>query len=129
MKDVEHSFRNKCWTKTAVKEQNSFIPPYPFYEFQMDLPFINGWKNKPLERVGKNIYFTKCVVIAPIQRNGKGILPREWLIHWNRVENRNYIQMTRRIYRKWASHTTEEKDNLIVQRRQQEYTEVYFIKG
>lgn len=38
----------------------------------MDLPFINGWKNKHLERVGKNRYFTKCVVVAPIQRNGEG---------------------------------------------------------
>lgn len=46
MNDVEHSFRNKCWTKKAAKEQNSFIPPYPFYEFQMDGFAFHQWLEK-----------------------------------------------------------------------------------
>ena len=41
MKDVEEFFKKNVEQKKQLRGQNSFIPPYPNYEYQMDLFFIN----------------------------------------------------------------------------------------
>ena len=40
MADVQQLFRKNVEQKRQLRGQNSFIAPEPFYEFQMDLFFI-----------------------------------------------------------------------------------------
>ena len=73
MKDVEDFFRKNVEQKKQLRGQNSFIPPHPFYEFQMDLFFINDLE-KQKYRVGLLMIdiFTKYMVVVPISSKGEG---------------------------------------------------------
>ena len=73
MKDVEEFFRKNVEQKKQLRGQNSFIPPHPFYEFQMDLFFINDLEEQKF-RVGLLMIdiFTKYMVVVPILSKGEG---------------------------------------------------------
>ena len=73
MKDVEEFFRKNVEQKKQLRGQNSFIPPHPFYEFQMDLFFINDLEEQKF-RVGLLMIdiFTKYMVVVPISSKGEG---------------------------------------------------------
>ena len=73
MKDVEEFFRKNVEQKKQLRGQNSFIPPHPFYEFQMDLFFINDFEKQKF-RVGLLMIdiFTKYMVVVPISSKGEG---------------------------------------------------------
>ena len=50
---------------------NSFVAPFPYWEYQLDLFFIskNGWENFPKFRMGLVLidFFTKYAVVVPIK--------------------------------------------------------------
>ena len=73
MKDVEEFFRKNVEQKKQLRGQKSFIPPHPFYEFQMDLFFINDLEKQKF-RVGLLMIdiFTKYMVVVPISSKGEG---------------------------------------------------------
>ena len=73
MRDVEEFFRKNVEQKKQLRGQNSFIPPHPFYEFQMDLFFINDLEKQKF-RVGLLMIdiFTKYMVVVPISSKGEG---------------------------------------------------------
>ena len=73
MKDVEEFFRKNVEQKKQLRGQNSFIPPYPNYEYQMDLFFINDLENQKF-RVGMLMIdiFTKYMVVIPIKSKNEG---------------------------------------------------------
>ena len=50
--------------KTQLKGYNSFVAPYPYYEFQFDLFFINDLENQKI-RVGTLMIdiFTKYMLL------------------------------------------------------------------
>ena len=73
MKNVEEFFRNNVEQKTQLRGQNSFMPPHPFYEFQMDFFKINDLENQKF-KVGLLMVdiFTKYMVVVPIASKGEG---------------------------------------------------------
>ena len=73
LNDVKEWFIKNVEQKKQLRGQNSFIAPYPFYEFQMDLFFINDLENQKF-RVGMLMIdiFTKYMVVVPIKSKGEG---------------------------------------------------------
>ena len=73
LNDVKEWFKKNVEQKKQLRGQNSFIPPHPFYEFQMDLFFINDLENQKF-RVGLLMIdiFTKYMVVVPIKSKGEG---------------------------------------------------------
>ena len=73
MRDIEEFFKKNVEQKKQLRGQNSFIPPHPFYEFQMDLFFINDLEEQKF-RVGLLMIdiFTKYMVEVPISSKGEG---------------------------------------------------------
>ena len=57
MEDVEEFFRKNVEVKKKARGENSFIPPKPYSEYQLDLfLFLEIWKNSKSLRVGINRY-------------------------------------------------------------------------
>ena len=73
MSDIEEFFRKNVEQKKQLRGYNSFVSPHPYYEFQMDLFFINDLENQKF-RVGMIIIdtFSRYVVIIPIKSKGEG---------------------------------------------------------
>ena len=73
LNDVKEWFIKNVEQKKQLRGQNSFIAPYPFYEFQMDLFFKNDLENQKF-RVGMLMIdiFTKYMVVVPIKSKGEG---------------------------------------------------------
>ena len=73
MTDIEEFFRKNVEQKKQLRGFNSFVSPYPFYEFQVDLFFINDLE-KQNYRVGMIIIdtFSRYMVIIPIKSKGEG---------------------------------------------------------
>ena len=46
MKGVEEFFRKNVEQKKQLRGRNSFIAPHPYFEFQLDLFFINDLPNQ-----------------------------------------------------------------------------------
>ena len=72
LNDVKEWFKNNVEQKKQLRGQNSFIAPYPFFEFQMDF-FKNDLENQKF-RVGMLMIdiFTKYMVVVPIKSKGEG---------------------------------------------------------
>ena len=70
MKDVEDFFRENVEQRKQLRWQNSFIPFYPCYQFQMVSCFINDLEKQKL-RVGLLMMdmFNTYVVVVPILSN------------------------------------------------------------
>ncbi len=48
---IKQWFKSNLETTKQVKGSNSFVAPYPHYEYQLDLMFFSDLKNKSLNRV------------------------------------------------------------------------------
>ena len=59
--------------KTQLKGYNSFVAPYPYYEFQFDLFFINDLENQKI-RVGALMIdiFTRYLAVVAIKSKNEG---------------------------------------------------------
>ena len=68
MADVDKLFRENVEQKKQIRGRNSFIAPEPFYEFQLDLFFINDLENQKF-RVGTIMIdvFSRFMVVVPIK--------------------------------------------------------------
>jgi len=66
-------FRENVEAKKQLKGYNSFIAPRAYYEFQIDLFFINDLENQKY-KVGALMIdiFTKYVVVVPIKSKNEG---------------------------------------------------------
>jgi len=71
--DVKKFFRENVEQKKQLKGYNSFIAPYPNYEFQIDLFFVNDVDNQTY-KVGMILIdiFTKYMVVVPIKSKSEG---------------------------------------------------------
>ena len=73
LSDVKEWFKKTIEQKKQLRGQNSFIPPYPKYEYQMDLFFINDLEKQKF-KVGLLMIdiFTKYMVVIPIKSKSEG---------------------------------------------------------
>ncbi len=71
--DIKQFYKNNVEQKKQLKGYNSFIPPYPYYEYQLDLFFINDLENQNF-KIGMIMIdiFTKYIVIVPIKSKSEG---------------------------------------------------------
>ena len=71
--DVKEFFKNNIEKKTQLKGMNSFVAPHAYYEYQLDLFFINDLENQK-NRIGMAMIdiFTKYASVVPIASKGEG---------------------------------------------------------
>ena len=73
MDDIKQWFKENVEAKQQIKGMNSFSAPYPYYEYQFDLFFINDLEKQKF-KVGAlmiNI-FTKYMVVVAINSKNEG---------------------------------------------------------
>ena len=67
---VEQWFKSTLEPTKQVKCSNSFVAPYPYYEYQLDLMFFTYLKIQKLEQGMLCIdIFTRSAVVVPIKSN------------------------------------------------------------
>ena len=73
MDDIKQWFKENVEAKKQIKGMNSFIAPYPYYEYQFDLFFINDLEKKKF-KVGALMIdiFTKYMVAVAINSKNEG---------------------------------------------------------
>jgi len=73
MSDIDIFFRKNVEQKKQLRGSNSFVNPYPYYEFQVDLFFINDLE-KQNNKVGMILIDTcsRYMVVIPIKSKGDG---------------------------------------------------------
>ena len=73
LNDIKEFFSKNVEKKTQLKGMNSFIAPHPYYEYQLDLFFINDLENQKL-KIGMVMIdiFTKYASVVPIASKGEG---------------------------------------------------------
>jgi hypothetical protein len=65
---VKQWFKSNLETTKQVKGSNSFVAPYPYYEYQLDLMFFADLKNQKFEQGMLCIdIFTKYAAVVPIK--------------------------------------------------------------
>ena len=71
--DVKEFFKNNIEKKTQLKGMNSFVAPHAYYEYQLDLFFINDLENQK-NRIGMAMIdiFTKYASVVTIASKGEG---------------------------------------------------------
>lgn len=71
--DVKLWFSKNVEKKNQLKGINSFVAPHPYYEYQLDLFFINDMENQKF-KIGMVMIdiFTKFVSIVPIASKSEG---------------------------------------------------------
>ena len=71
--DIKNWFKDNVEAKKQIKGMNSFVAPYPYYEFQFDLFFINDLENQKY-KVGALMIdiFTKYMVVVAIKSKNEG---------------------------------------------------------
>jgi len=75
LNDVRQWFHKNIEKTKQLKGSNSFVPPYPFYEFQIDLFFIEDLENQRF-KVGLMCIdvFSKFVAVIPLMSKSEGDL-------------------------------------------------------
>ena len=64
---VRQWFKSNLETTKQVKGTNSFVAPYPYYEYQLDLMFFSDLENQKFEQGMLCIdIFTKYAVVVPV---------------------------------------------------------------
>ena len=64
---VKQWFKSNLETTEQVKGSNSFVAPYPYYEYQLDLMFFSDLENQKNEQGMLCIdIFTKYAEVVPI---------------------------------------------------------------
>ena len=73
MDDVKQFFQENVEQKKQLKGYNSFIAPYPKYEYQLDLFFINDVDEQNF-KIGMIMIdiFTKFMVVVPLKSKTEG---------------------------------------------------------
>lgn len=73
IEDVKDFFDKSVEKKTNLKGYNSFVAPYPYYEYQFDLFLINDLENQKV-KVGAIMIdiFTKYMWVVAIQTKNEG---------------------------------------------------------
>lgn len=73
MRDVEELFKKNVEPKKQLRGYNSFVSPHPYYEFQVDLFFINDLEKQKF-KVGMVILdvFSRYAVVIPIKSKSEG---------------------------------------------------------
>ena len=71
--DVKDWFRKNVEKKNQLKGMNSFVAPHPYYEYQLDLFFINDLENQKV-KIGMTMIdiFTKFACVVPIASKSEG---------------------------------------------------------
>jgi hypothetical protein len=71
--DVKDWFRRNVEKKNQLKGMNSFVAPHPYYEYQLDLFFINDLENQKV-KIGMTMIdiFTKFACVVPIASKSEG---------------------------------------------------------
>ena len=71
--DVKLWFNKNVEKKNQLKGMNSFVAPHPYYEYQLDLFFINDMENQKF-KIGMVMIdiFTKFASIVPIASKSEG---------------------------------------------------------
>jgi hypothetical protein len=71
--DVKDWFRKNVEKKNQLKGMNSFVAPHPYYEYQLDLFFINDLENQKV-KIGMTMIdiFTKFATVVPIASKSEG---------------------------------------------------------
>ena len=71
--DIKNWFKENVEAKKQIKGMNSFIAPYPYYEYQFDLFFINDLEKQKF-KVGALMIdiFTKYMVVVAINSKSEG---------------------------------------------------------
>ena len=68
---VKEWFKSNLETTKQVKGSNSFVAPYPYYEFQLDLMFFNDLHKKHTQEFEQGMLcidiFTKYAVVVPLK--------------------------------------------------------------
>ena len=66
---VKQWFKSNLETTKQVKGSNSFVAPYPYYDYQLDLMFFSDLENQNFEQGMLCIdIFTKYAVVVPIKK-------------------------------------------------------------
>ena len=69
MADIDKFFSQNVEQKKQIRGRNTFIAPEPFYEFQMDLFFINDLKNQKFKAGVIMIdVFSRFMTVVPIKK-------------------------------------------------------------
>ena len=73
LNDIKGLFSKNVEKKTQLHGMNSFIAPHPYYEYQLDLFFINDLENQKI-KIGMVMIdiFTKYASVVPIASKGEG---------------------------------------------------------
>ena len=71
--DVKLWFSKNVEKKNQLKGMNSFVAPHPYYEYQLDLLFINDLENQKV-KIGMTMIdiFTKYATVVPIASKSEG---------------------------------------------------------
>jgi len=71
--DVKDWFHKNVEKKNQLKGMNSFVAPHPYYEYQLDLFFINDLENQKV-KIGMTMIdiFTKFATVFPIASKSEG---------------------------------------------------------
>jgi len=71
--DVKDWFSKNVDKKSQLKGMNSFVAPHPYYEYQLDLFFINDLENQKF-KIGMTMIdiFTKFACVVPIASKSEG---------------------------------------------------------
>ena len=86
MDDIKQWFKENVEAKKQIKGMNSFIAPYPYYEFHFDLFFINDLENQKF-KVGVLMIdiFIKYMVVVAINSKNEGDVASALLECFNKM--------------------------------------------
>ncbi len=73
LNDIKEFFSKNVEKKTQLHGMNSFIAPHPYYEYQLDLMFINDLENQKI-KIGMVMIdiFTKYASVVALASKGEG---------------------------------------------------------
>ena len=99
MSDVDNFFRQNVEQKKQIRGRNTFVAPEPFYEFQMDLFFINDLENQKF-KVGVIMIdvFSRFMTVVSIKSKDEGNIAAGMIEALNKMGARNrkyYLQTTK----------------------------------
>ena len=95
MADIDNFFKENVEQKKQIRGKNTFIAPKPFYEFQMDLFFINDLENQKF-RVGVIMIdvFSRFMQVAPIKSKDEANIASGMIETMNKMGGKPKILFT-----------------------------------
>ena len=95
MADIDNFFKENVEQKKQIRGRNTFIAPEPFYEFQMDLFFINDLENQKF-RVGVIMIdvFSRFMQVAPIKNKDEANIASGMIETMNKMGGKPKILFT-----------------------------------